>query len=135
MGRIESLFDLVRSHAALRFPWIAKVQVCFCKKADGEHRKRWRQFAHAGHELYVVCFAKAAEKELTDEEILGMSAHELGHIVGTRLRYPEHARLNPPHWKKPVEEEANRIAREVLGFEGLRINRRTLQELRCGGMP
>jgi len=115
----------------LRFPWMRAVQMEFCPLADKQHRKSWRSFAHTNHSMYTVCFAKAAEKELTDLEILGVVAHELGHIVGTRLRYPEHAALrNPPHWKLPAEEEANRIAREVLGFTGLRINQRTLQELR-----
>lgn len=129
-SRVETLFLLCKEHAIMRFPWIRSVQVEFCSLADRHHRAKWRHFAHANHNVYTVCFAKASETELTDEEILGISAHELGHIVGTRLRYPEHARVNPPHWKKPVEEEATRIAREVLGFERLRINRRTLQELR-----
>ncbi len=129
MGRVETLFVLVRAHAAVKFPWLAKVEVRFCKQADATHKKKWRHFAHTNHDVYTVCFAKASEEDLTDEEILGITAHELGHIVGTRLRYPEHARLNPPHWKKPVEEEAQRIAREVLGFTTLRLNRRQLQEL------
>lgn len=130
-GRVEALFEICKEHAMLRFPWMKGVQVEFCKLADQHHQKKWRNFAHTNHHVYTVCFAKAAEQDLTDEEILGVIAHELGHIVGTRLRYPEHAQLtNPPHWKKPAEEEANRIAREVLGFQGLRINRRTLQEIR-----
>jgi hypothetical protein len=131
MGRVETLFRLVRAHAALKFPWIGTVKFAFCPLADRHHAKSWRQFAHTNHRVYTVCFAKAAERDLTDEEILGISAHELGHVVGTRLRYPEHSVLvNPPHWKKPAELEANRIAIEVLGFEGLRINSRTLQEIR-----
>jgi hypothetical protein len=129
VSRVETLFVLARAHAAMKFPWLAKVEVRFCKQADATHKKKWRHFAHANHDVYTVCFAKASEKDLTDEEILGITAHELGHIVGTRLRYPEHARLNPPHWKKPVEQEAQRIAREVLGFTTLRINNRQLQEL------
>lgn len=132
MSRLEVLFGLVRAQAALRFPWIQSVKVGFCPLADRHHAKKWRYFAHTNHRVYTVCFAKAADQELTDEEILGISAHELGHIVGIRLRYPQHAiRANPPHWKEPAEEEANRIASEVLGFEKLRINRRTLQEIRC----
>ena len=131
MGRVETLFALARAHAAMKFPWIAKVEVRFCEKCDTDHRKRWRQFAHTGHESYVVCFARAAEKELTDEEILGMSAHELGHVVGTRLRYPEHSRPSTSRsTPKRIQEEADRIAREVLGFTGLRYNKRTLEELR-----
>jgi hypothetical protein len=129
VGRVETLFVLVRAHAAVKFPWLAKVEVRFCKQADATHKKKWRHFAHTNHDVYTVCFAKASEEDLTDVEILGFSALVLGHFVGTRLRYPEHARLNPPHWKKPVEEEAQRIAREVLGFTTLRLNRRQLQEL------
>lgn len=131
-GRVETLFGLVRGHAALKFPWLGAVKVQFCKQADAEHRKSWRQFAHTGHHLYVVCFARAAELELTDEEILGMSAHELGHVVGTRLRYPEHTkRGRGKRTPKRVQDEADRIAREVLGFTGLRYNKRTLEELRA----
>ena len=131
MSRVEVLFCLARTHAALRFPWLDKFKMKFCPKADRDHGMKWRQFAHTNHRVYTVCFAKASEVELTDEELLGVSAHELGHVVGIRLRYPEHAaRANPPHWKEPAEQEAQRIAIEVLGFEGLRINRRTLQEIR-----
>jgi hypothetical protein len=131
MGRVEILFDLVRAHASLRFPWIGGIEVAFCPLADRHHAKKWRQFAHTNHRVYTVCFARAAELDLTDEEILGISAHEISHLVGIRLRYPEHSvRTNPPHWKEPAELEANRIAIEVLGFESLRINQRTLQELR-----
>lgn len=132
MGRVEILFGLARGHAACKFPWIGSVKFAFCSLADRHHAQKWRQFAHTNHRVYTVCFAKAAERDLTDEEILGISAHEIGHLVGIRLRYPEHheVRTNPPHWKEPAEQEATRIAVEVLGFDGLRINRRTLQELR-----
>lgn len=131
MSRIEILFKLAQDHAALRFPWISKLNVKFCPRADRDHGMKWRNFAHTNHRVYTVCFAKASETELTDEEILGIAAHEIAHVVGIRLRYPEHmVRANPPHWKEPAEQEAQRIAIEVLGFDGLRINRRTLQELR-----
>jgi hypothetical protein len=131
MGRVEILFGLARGHAACKFPWIGSVKFAFCPTADRHHAQKWRQFAHTNHRVYTVCFAKAAEVELTDEEILGMSAHELGHVVGKRLRYPEHVRPGiGTRTPKRVQDEADRIAREVLGFEGLRYNKRTLQELR-----
>ena len=130
MSRVEILFGLARAQASVRFPWISRFRVAFCELCDRRHRAKWRNFAHTNHRVYTICFARAAETELTDEEILGISAHELGHVVGTRLRYPEHAiHTNPPHWKEPAELEANRIAVEVLGFDGLRINRRKVQEL------
>ncbi len=116
----------------MKFPWIGSVQVKFCSTADRMHKKTWRFFAHTAHvDVYTVCFARAAELELTDEEILGISAHELGHIVAIAQRKPAHLVLsNPPHWKKPAELEADRIAKRILGFTGLRYNRRTLEELR-----
>lgn len=131
MGRVEILFGLALAHAAVKFPWLSKVKVHFCKKADADHKKKWRQFAHTNHDVYTVCFARAAEIELTDEEILGMTAHELGHIVGMRLRYPEHSRPEGGRsTPKRIQDEADRIAREVLGFTSLRYNRRTLEELK-----
>ncbi len=130
MGRVETLFSLVRAHAALKFPWLGQIKLRFCDLADADHRKKWRQFAHTNHAVYTVCFARAAEDELSDEEILGMSAHELGHVVGKRLRYPEHTRAIPSKkTPKKVQDEADRIAVKVLGFEGLRYNHRTLQEI------
>ena len=131
VSRVEILFGLIRTQAALRFPWIRSVRFAFCPLADCHHAAKWRQFAHTNHRVYTVCFAKAAEVELLDEEVLGMSAHELGHIVGKRLRYPEHSRpITTKRTPKAVQDEADRIAQEVLGFESLRYNRRTLQELR-----
>ncbi len=131
MTRVEALFRLARDHASARFPWLSTVKFCFCPLADRHHGHEWRQFAHTNHRVYTVCFAKASEFDLTEEEVLGICAHEFGHIVGMRLRYPEHhVQKNPPHWEEPAEQEANRIAVEVLGFKGLKINRRTLQELR-----
>lgn len=130
MSRIEVLFGLVRSQAAMRFPWLAQVKVRFCPTADRDHGMKWRQFAHTNHRVYTVCFAKASEFELTDEEILGMSVHELGHVIGKRLRYPEHSRpITTKRTPKAVQSEADAIARTVLGFEGLKYNKRSLQEL------
>ena len=130
MGRVEILFGLVRAHAALKFPWIGFVKFAFCPLADRHHAKKWRQFAHTNHRVYTVCFARAAEVELLDEEILGLVAHEIGHIVGKRLRYPEHSRPGTgKSTPKRIQDEADRIAKEVLGFD-IRYNKRTLQELR-----
>jgi hypothetical protein len=129
-NRIRTLFDLARSYAAQRFPWISQVKLTFCPLADRHHAHKWRQFAHTNHRVYTVCFARASDWELTDEEVLGLVAHELGHIVGTRLRYPEHTRpIQTKRTPKAVQDEADRIAREVLGFN-IQYNKRTIQELR-----
>lgn len=130
MTRIETLFRAVREHAAGKFPWIRSVKFAFCSLADRHHTQKWRQFVHTEHRVYTVCFAKAAEGELTDEEVLGMSAHELGHVIGKRLRYPEHAKpIVTKRTPKAVQDEADRIVREVLELN-LKYNKRSLQELR-----
>jgi hypothetical protein len=127
--RVEELFTLARDYAALRVQWIKKVRPTFCKLADDYHRGKWRFFAHSGHlDVYTVCFAAASERELTDGEILGISAHELGHVVAIVDGYPEHEHTEVR--SAAVEEEANRIARQKLGFRGLKYNLRTLEELR-----
>lgn len=128
-SRVGTLFRIVRDYAALKVPWLSKVKPVFCTIADGYHKKKWRFFAHSGHlDVYTVCFAKAAERELTDEEVLGISTHELGHVVAIKDGWPEHATATGRSAK--VESEADRIARHVLGFRNLRYNLRTLQELR-----
>jgi hypothetical protein len=58
-----------------------------------------------------------------------MSAHELGHIVGEELAFPEHRKARHSSGTPlAVQAEADWIATRVLGFK-LRYNRRTLQEL------
>jgi hypothetical protein len=77
----------------------------------------------------TVCVARAAGTEMTQRELVGVMAHELGHIVGTELGFPEHSRSNLKSGKTPqaVQDEADWIARSVLGFK-VRYGKRTLQE-------
>ncbi|MGI0147907.1 MAG: hypothetical protein ACREDF_00035 [Thermoplasmata archaeon] len=128
-GRVETLFRVARDYAALRVPWLKKAKFHICELADFQHTRAWRYFAHSGHlGVYTVCFATASEAELTDGEALGISAHEFGHLVAIKEHFPEHEfhLTRHPH----VEEEANRIARRVLGFRGLKYNLRTLEEVK-----
>lgn len=127
-SRVEILFGIARNYAAKKVPWLARVKFTFCREADDWHRHKWRFFAHSGHlGVYTVCFARASETELTDEEALGISAHELGHVVAIRDGWPEHATATGRSAR--VESEADRIARRVLGFRGLKYNLRSLEEL------
>lgn len=128
-SRVGTLFRIAKDYAALKVPWVSKVKPVFCKLADDYHRQKWRYFAHSGHlGVYTVCFARASDEELTDGEVIGISAHELGHVVAIKERFPEHEfhLTRHPH----VEEEANRIARHILGFRGLKYNLRTLEEVK-----
>jgi len=133
-SRTGTLFRIARDYAALKVPWLSEVKPVFCTLADVYHKQKWRYFAHSGHlGVYTVCFTEASDDELTDGEVLGISAHELGHIVAIQARFPEHEfHLT---WHPHVEEEANRIARRVLGFRGLKYNLRTLEEIKLKLKP
>ena len=78
-----------------------------------------------------VCFARAADYDLTDLELEGVSAHELGHVIGDTLGFPEHVksharRTRGTPWK--VQAEANRISKHLLGLP-IRYNDDEVQEL------
>jgi hypothetical protein len=129
--RLAAAFDYVVRRASKKLPWLKGVKLRFCNGADAEHRRKWRQFMHSGDRRMTVCAARVAETLLTDKELVGMFAHELGHVVGAELGFPEHAKSQRGSGTpKPVQREADWIARNVLGFKTLRYNRRTLQEAR-----
>lgn len=126
--RVATAFDAVVLKAARKLPWLINAKLRYCKAADAEHAKSWRQFMHSNERPMTVCVAWDAGREMTDKELKGMIAHELGHLVGTELGFPEHSK--PRRGKKTpqaVQDEADWIARNVLGFK-IRYNRRTLQE-------
>lgn len=137
-SRIKAIARLVLAQAAVyvRRRWTISVMppilVRFCPLADDDHARTWRHFAHSGHGKDMVCLARAAEHELTDREIAGIIAHELGHIFAMRARLPAHMREPKKRYlvttPKLVQDEADDVAREVFGFE-IRYNRRTLEEL------
>ncbi len=127
---LDSVFEKVLYRAFLVFPWIAATKLRYCARADSDHRKSWRQFAHTGCQEDAVCFARAANDELTVGEMTGMVAHELGHVVGDTLRFPEHAKaFKKAGGRTPqsVQDEADRISKEFFGIE-VKYNKRTLQE-------
>lgn len=128
-GRVDRLFGRLRAYASARLPWLRDVQVRHCTECDRDHKKKWRQFAHAAHRPMVVCFARDAEREMTDLEILGMGAHEIGHIIGDKVGLPRH-RGSSGAGKTPlaVQDEADKAVLHMLGLV-IKYNDRTLQEL------
>ena len=128
---LDGIFERVLGRAYLVFPWIKNVRLRYCADADSDHKKSWRQFAHTGCQDGAVCFARAAQDDLSADEMTGMVAHELGHVVGDTLRFPEHAKAKRSGGKTPqaVQDEADRIAKEFFGID-IRYNKRTLQEAR-----
>jgi len=127
-SRVRSAWNKVLSKATRRLPWLKKAKLHFCQDADRAHRKKWRLFAHANHHRMSVCIARAAEQELTDNELVGMLAHELGHVVGDALDFPEHKKITKSKGTPfKVQAEADWIATRVLCFP-IRYNKRELQE-------
>ena len=106
-----------------------KIEPQFCKEADKLHRKEWRLFAHQGHRKGKICFAKAAERDLTDEEIAGISAHELGHAVAQDFGLPAHSSTPPTSGPTPkkIQREADEVVRHFFRLP-LWYNSRKLQE-------
>lgn len=133
MRRLELAFLRVRQQAAQAFPWLDGAELKICRGAEAEHRKSWRQFAHTGHGKFKVCIAASAEELLRDDELVGIFAHELGHIVGDELKFPEHSR--PWRGEKTperVQREANEISRDFFGIK-VRYNARRIQTGRLYG--
>lgn len=130
--RIPRAFLRVRAVAAAVEPALARVRWTVCHIADRDHRKKWRQFAHANHFPDVVCIAAAAETELRDGELLGLVAHEIGHVEQEAAGAPAHRRdYAGPGTPKSVQDEANVVAREIsrrMGM-GFRYGSRTVQEM------
>jgi hypothetical protein len=130
-SRVAQHFDEIRAIASRRVRLVKPIQARWCAEADKLHARKWRLFAHSNHIKGFVCWARAAEEEMTDRELLGMSAHELGHIVADKLGMPAHvgSRFSrKPGTSQPVQHEADWVALEIFGLP-IEYNSRTLQEL------
>jgi hypothetical protein len=129
-SRAKEAFEIVRSHAAHALPWIRDVRFHFCPEATKLHQMRWRLFSHSCHIPMTVCWARAADWYLSDDELLGVNAHELGHVVGSALGFPQHSKpIRGQETPPAVQKEADMIADRILGMS-VKYNKRTLQEIR-----
>jgi hypothetical protein len=127
--KVAKIFYGLRQKAARKFRWLGKVRAAWCSAADRLHAKEWRVFAHTGHKPGVVCWARAAERELTPAEIEGVGGHEFGHLVGEKTKAPAHRRHMNASGRTPqsVQDEADAIAAQLFGCR-IRYNKRRLQE-------
>lgn len=59
---------------------LKEIRVEHCRKADHDHYKDERVYAHTRHKDGVICVSSSLEL-LDDANILGVLAHEYGHII------------------------------------------------------
>lgn len=60
------------------------IRVRRCRLADRDHYKERRVYAHAGCEDMLICVSSSIEL-LDDENVRGIFAHEIGHIVAIQM--------------------------------------------------
>lgn len=130
--RVKSIFAKAQdfAHAIIPFP---SHQAKFCAEADRLNALRGRVFGHTSHSKGVVCWAKAAETELSDQEILGISFHEIGHIIAEEMGTLPGHNLDQSGDETPqaTQDEADEIVRQILKVP-LYYNKKTLQEVSPG---
>lgn len=122
-SRVSGSFQAISKHVSKRLPWLKKVKLRYCGVADKDHKEEWRNFAHTFHYADIVCISKAADKELTKDEMLGIFAHEFGHLVADRLGLRGH---RSAHMKAAAQDEADRVSEEIFGLP-IQYNRRMLE--------
>lgn len=128
--RVAAAFSRCVRLASAKLPPLAGTRAAACPMADREHAASWRQFMHTFHRPGVVCFARAAETELFEPELLGMLMHEFGHLAAARLRRPAHASRRWSH--VPLDEvqmEADTTAATLFGLRSLTYNERELEQV------
>ena len=72
----------LQDRGAKKYPAIVTIHVRRCALADRHHRKSLRAYMHVNHvaDPLVICYAAATSK-LPRKNILGLLAHEIGHIM------------------------------------------------------
>lgn len=115
------------------WPAAYKLKAILCPAAEKDNKKSWRQFAHSLHNkknLWEICWATSANTELTWMELLGMTLHEVGHIIATEKRMPEHLKSqrwgHNPKTPEAVQAEADAVIFQLIGIH-IYYNKRTLQ--------
>ena len=107
---ITEAFVILAHQTDLRLPgWR------FCADCDREHARSPRQFCHVDHVPDTICLARAAQR-LPLDNLLGLLAHELGHLLAG---------------DDPSEELADRLGSEAIGHH-IRYDERAVQTVGAG---
>ena len=131
-NRVQKLFREAYTFAKARYP-LPPLKAEFCPISDRYNRLEGRVFGHTSHRKGVICWARAAETELSDAEVLGISFHEIGHVIAEQLGDLPGHNIIPKGEETPeaTQVEADEIARKILRVP-LYYNRRTIQEVAPG---
>lgn len=133
-NRVKRLFREAYTFAKARYP-LPPLKAEFCPISDRLNLSDPRVFGHTSHRKGVICWARAAETELSDAEVLGITFHEIGHVIAEELRNLPGHNLVPKGDKtpEPTQREADEIVRQILRVP-LFYNRRTIQEVAPGSV-
>ena len=75
--KLQTIQAMLKFHSGFDLP---DIRIKHCAKADREHSKIYRHFAHTNHYPYTICYAKAL-LDMPDVVQYGVLAHEVGHII------------------------------------------------------
>ena len=77
--KISEVFELIKAKLVPQFPEFKSLKWRYCGQADEERRKKPSSYAHVLDKPKYICVAHKT-KELKEEQIAGIFAHELGHL-------------------------------------------------------
>ena len=95
-------------------PWLADVRAVPCPVAERDHAAEARSYAHVGHVVGTVCYARAID-DLAMPWKVGLAVHEIGHLClgGAGMA------ANPPRATEADANEAGRLATGIaVEFRG-----------------
>jgi hypothetical protein len=79
--RVQTAFRKIRDLISSKwFPYLSETSLELCKRADTEHRRSDRQYAHVMHINNVICAADAIA-DLERGNLYGVLLHEFGHLI------------------------------------------------------
>lgn len=88
----QIILDYLIYQAVQKMPELYNVEAFHCEEADDEHRESIRQYMHVAEHFQdnSICYSKFTD-ELPPEFIVGLFAHELGHLALIAMGDEDHS--------------------------------------------
>jgi len=82
--KTKESFEMVKGYVCDLYPEFEDVMLQHCGKAEADHKRKKRWYAHTNHVADVICICRAFEN-LGDEQRAGILMHEFGHLFCERF--------------------------------------------------